>query len=345
MKVQYQQKEFPVLQNRVYDSSQDAINCPTGDIKICQDEKTGLIFNSAFNPSLITYDHNYDNEQSFSPFFKQHLSQVLTLIETYLGKERLIEVGCGKGYFLEMLQNQGADVVGFDSTYAGSNPRIIKKNFEPGIIISPAKGLILRHVLEHIWDPYEFLFKLKEANGGGGLIFIEVPCFDWILKKRAWYDIFYEHVNYFRLSDFDNLFTHIVKKGRFFGNQYLYIIADLSTLRKPTFNRLKRLSFPPDFTYSHKIAKEPFYVWGGASKGVIFSILCERLGLKVTNVIDSNPQKQGKFLPVTGCEIISPIKALQELPAGAYIYVMNSNYLEEIIKESQNKFKYITVEK
>lgn len=92
---------------------------------------------------------------------------------------------------------RGIDVTGFDSTYDGVNPRVVKKYFEPCIIATPAKELILRHVLEHIQNPYDFLCQLRDVNAGGGLIYIEVPCFDWILQKYAWFDIFYEHVNNF----------------------------------------------------------------------------------------------------------------------------------------------------
>lgn len=37
------------------------------------------------------------------------------------------------------------------------------------------RGLILRHVLEHVEDPVSFLFELAAANGNEGLIYIEVP--------------------------------------------------------------------------------------------------------------------------------------------------------------------------
>ena len=169
-KILYQQQAFPVLQNRVYNVWEDAVNCPTGDLEIVQDTETGLIFNAAFQPEWIQYNANYDNEQGNSSFFYRHLEEVVTKIVPILGKDNLVEVGCGKGLFLEMLLKHGVDVTGFDPTYEGDNPRILKKFFEPGLF-QAANGLILRHVLEHIQDPVEFLFQLKEANNGKGLIY------------------------------------------------------------------------------------------------------------------------------------------------------------------------------
>jgi len=347
----YRQNRFPVLQNRVYSSAEEARNCVLGDINIVQDLDTGLIFNAAFKSDLMVYDLNYNNEQAFSGVFKKHLNWVAHTIEVHFGKQNLIEVGCGKGFFLELLLSFGFEITGFDSTYDGTNPRIIKQYFEPGIIKSPARGLILRHVLEHILNPINFLSKLKKSNGDQGLIYIEVPCFDWIMKNRTWFDIFYEHVNYFRLNDFKRMFGKVVECGYCFGGQYLYIIADLSTLRQPKYNESCQMLFPENFLMSLNSAQErqqrieekrfDAAVWGAGSKGVIFLLLRERIGLPINMVIDINHSKQGKFLPVTGLKVYSPSQAMMILKDGATVYVMNSNYLAEIKEMTNHRFNYV----
>jgi hypothetical protein len=308
-----------------------------------------LIYNNCFDESIVEYTVDYDNEQGNSETFKSHLNQVADLIQENIGNESIVEVGCGKGVFLELLLSRGAEVVGFDPTYVGLNPRVTKKFFEFGIIEKPSKGLVLRHVLEHIQDPYNFLCQLKEANGNQGLVYIEVPCFDWICNHGTWYDLFYEHVNYFRLGDFTRMFKKIKSIGRVFGSQYLYVIAELSSLTEPINTINESFSLPSNFfngmndIVSRK-EKGPICVWGAGSKGVIFSLLLQRLGKKVNLVIDVNPSKQGKFLPVTGLEVKSPEIHLDELPKGSTIYVMNSNYLEEIKESSGNAFNYFTVD-
>lgn len=349
--VLYQQDRFPVLQNRVYETVSEAESCTVGDILIIEDQKTGLVYNAAFQPELMVYDESYNNEQSLSECFRLHLDEVATLVESFLGADKLVEVGCGKGFFLEMLLERGVDITGFDPTYDGINPRVVKKYFSPDVVAGNAKGFILRHVLEHVPNPVDFLFQLQSANMGGGLVYIEVPCFDWVCERRAWFDIFYEHVNYFRLSDFSRMFGRVIKSGRFFGGQYIYIIADLASLREPVFDKNDAVAFPSDFLsgldfqFQKDGAEEyPVCVWGGSSKGVIFSLLRKRAGLKVDVVIDINPAKQGKFLPVTGLEIQSPNEGLRDLPTGAPLLVMNSNYLDEISGMSGHKFIYIGVD-
>lgn len=345
----FQGNSYPVIQNIAYTNYSDAINCRTGNIEIVYDHQTGLIYNNCFDESIVEYTVDYDNEQGNSETFKSHLNQVADLVQENIGNESIVEVGCGKGVFLELLLSRGVEVVGFDPTYVGLNPRVTKKFFEFGIIEKPSKGLVLRHVLEHICNPYDFLCQLREANGNQGLIYIEVPCFDWICSHGTWYDLFYEHVNYFRLEDFYKMFSRIKSIGRIFGEQYLYVIADLSSLTEPVNSVNSTFCLPPNFFNSmikigDRVEDGPICVWGAGSKGVIFSLLLQRLGKKVNLVIDVNPSKQGKFLPVTGLEVKSPEMGLVELPKGSTIYVMNSNYLEEIKESSGNAYSYFTVD-
>lgn len=347
LKILYKQDNFPVFQNRMYDTAEEAQACPTGDICLVQNQKTGLIYNETFRPELVIYDSAYQNEQGLSTFFQNHLGQVLQIVETGLGKSNLVEVGCGKGLFLELLAQNGFDIMGFDPTYEGTNPKVRRHFFEKGVDIQAA-GLILRHVLEHIPDPVSFLKQLAEANGGNGRVYIEVPCFDWICQHKTWFDVFYEHVNYFRLGDFDRIFGKILESGRIFGGQYLYVVAELSSIRSPDMLPRGVVEFPSDFTSGIQRREQgaPFetIVWGGASKGVIFSIMKERVGQPVKMVIDINPAKQGKFLPLTGLQVQSPESALSNILPGSTIYVMNSNYLDEIKYISKKKYNYLTID-
>ena len=347
-KILFEIEQLPIFQNRMYDSEEEAISCPKGDIRLVENLNTGLVYNEAFRPELMQYDDHYQNEQAVSSRFRAHLETVMQIIVNTIGRQSVVEVGCGKGFFLEMLLADGFDVWGFDATYEGTNSRVIKQYFTPEFGIQ-ADGLILRHVLEHIQDPFNFLMKLKDANGGGGKIYIEVPCFDWICGQRAWFDVFFEHVNYFRLSDFHRMFDVIYESGRLFGDQYLYVVAELSSLKYPTIDEKDRVRFPDDFMKNLEEKESPeqsrqLVVWGGASKGVIFSLLKQRAGYIISTVIDINPAKQGKFLPASGLQVKAPDTILPHLQDGATIFVMNSNYLQEIKTMSDNKFNYVSVD-
>lgn len=347
-RVLYRQSRFPVLQNRLFESPQTARECATGEILLVQDGTTGLIRNASFDASLLTYDSTYHNEQEYSEVFKHHLATVADIVQRHLGMTALVEIGCGKGYFLELLTAQGFTVAGFDPTYEGVNPRVQKSFVAPATSLQ-AKGIILRHVLEHIAEPVTFLNQIRAANNGAGRIYIEVPCFDWICENCAWFDIFYEHVNYFRLEDFDRIFDHVVESGRLFGGQYLYCVAELESLRESPRSGWTSSTLPDDFLPTElgldSIKSRPTpakeAMWGCASKGVIFALLRDRSGAPLDIAIDINPQKHGMYLPGSGVEVSSPDVGLAALPRGSTIYVMNAMYAAEIRAYGGSNYNYV----
>ncbi|RYF45888.1 MAG: methyltransferase domain-containing protein [Comamonadaceae bacterium] len=343
---------LPVLQNRVYSSADAAKAASRGDMELVQDDASDLVYNRAFDPALMHYDADYQNEQGFSEVFQGHLDQVLQILRAHAGSRSVIEVGCGKGTFLGHLRAAGFDARGVDPAYEGDSPHVIKAPFSAELGLAPADTVVLRHVLEHMQQPQRFLRAIAEANGGHGTIYIEVPCFDWIRSHRAWFDIFYEHVNYFRPRDFQRMFGKVHEAGHLFGGQYLYVVADLSSLRElVTSEPTERVRLDDGFMAGiDRCAAQaaevsgPKALWGASSKGVIFAHHLSQAGIEFNMAVDINPVKQGRYMAGTGMPIVSPATALDQLPAGALVFVMNSNYFDEIVAQSAGRFHLIKVD-
>lgn len=346
----YRVTDLPVLQNRTFADAATARASSSADMVLVQDSASGLIFNQAFDADKLSYDSDYQNEQAYSTQFQKHLADVEGIIARHFSGQQLIEVGCGKGYFLELLRDKGYAITGIDPAYEGDNAQVIKAPFTRGLGLA-ADAIVLRHVLEHIADPVSFLAQIAEANQGGQ-IYIEVPCFDWILDHRAWFDLFYEHVNYFRLADLHRLFGTVHEAGHLFGGQYLYIVADLGSLQPTSTDPIPPLELPANFTLSLSRAVEIIQaspeqgaaIWGASSKGVIYSLFLQRAGVAVDQVVDINPAKQGRYLPLSGVRVSSPQEARDALPEGANLFVMNSNYLEEIKRMTDGRYVYHAVD-
>ena len=63
------------------------------------------------------------------------------------------------------------------------------------------------------------------------------------------------------------------------------------------------------------------------------------------SIVDVNPAKQGKFVPWYRSGSASRRRQhFRAWPAGATIFVMNSNYLPEIREMSNNAYRYIGVD-
>ena len=130
--------------------------------------------------------------------------------------------------------------------------------------------------------------------------------------------------------------------GRLFGGQYMYIIAELSDLRKQPLRisddsiaaSLKE-TFASELAYWKSFIKthEGIVVWGAGAKGSTFLNLVDPERKYVPYVVDINPAKQNKYIARTGHIITSPEEMNNNLPQE--ILVMNENYLSEI-KEMVN---------
>ena len=333
VKTIYEQKSVPLIQNKVYRTKEEAINAPCIDVVLAQSLDNGFVFSANFTDSIIDYDMHYQNEQSNSAYFRKHLDNVIEIMEannTLKGK--VVEIGCGKAYFMDMLLDRQVDIIGFDPTYEGHSPKVVKDFFSDKYSDIGAELIILRHTMEHISTPFQFLQTIAAANKHRGKIYIEVPTFEWILKHNATEDIFYEHCNYFTLATLQMLFTKSTG-GHFFNGQYIYVIADLADVK----NELEvSIVEPYQVKFSEKISQYDYLIssqknvaiWGAGAKGSTFLNVLDKQCNKVKCVIDINPKKQHQYIGGTGHYIIKPDELSgQEIDN---IIVMNLNYSDEI---------------
>lgn len=57
--------------------------------------------------------------------------------------------------------------------------------------------IVIRQVLEHIWDLPDFLAELKSLGNHDLIVYVEVPNFSHTLRYGTWFDICFEHKHYF----------------------------------------------------------------------------------------------------------------------------------------------------
>jgi len=319
-----------------------------GPMRLRKNRQTGFIENAAFDENSAVYDDTYQNSQAHSPHFLAHMQAVLALLKAqFPANSKLVEVGCGKGDFLTLIIDDGHfDATGYDATYEGTNPRIEKRYLTAKDHIK-ADIVVLRHVLEHIQQPHHFL-RMLHAVFDGAYIYIEVPSFEWIEANQTFFDITYEHVNYFTTPALSALFGNTTRaSGKLFTDQYHYVIANLIDIdagfdQAYASQEWETLPFEAIFPNliskiaalaKHAQTKRHVYVWGAATKGCMFLVHCHRLGKLVDQIkfaVDVNPHKVGRFLPVSLVNIESPEALLESLTNEDLILIANPNYADEI---------------
>lgn len=329
---------------------------PEGEFCLKKFGSFGFVQNILFDEGIISYKDNYQSEQSKSSIFQDHTKEIYHLIKSHFPKGgKLVEVGCGKGAFLDLVRTDGHfSYEGYDTAYEGSDPNIFSRYLTEADNIY-ADVIVLRHTMEHIVKPHIFLQLLSDIFGSNTLIWIDGPCFDWIEDNKVLFDLSYEQVSYYTSDALCSLFSEVVMKGVFFEGQYQYCLASLESLDLKEWCDFEDKKKWSDFNFNGYVEEfqrniqvvsnfNRIWVWGGSKKGVMFlkhlADFFPQVFSKVKGVVDINERKQSKFTASTNIEIISPLQMSMDCLEDDLVLVMNPNYLEEVKKELANKVSY-----
>src|SRR4030067_307874 len=173
-------------------------------------------------------------------------------IEKYKEKGRILDIGCGRGVFLNVMRKHGWKVAGTE--YNKETAEFINKNYNihvvtghPGDWGFPPESfdvVTMNHVLEHMVAPENAIGECSRLLGKGGLLVVAVPNITSLqstMGKHHWFhlDIPY-HLYHFSeeglISLLEKYNFHLLKIRRFdleynpFG--WLQTLFNLTGIRK-----------------------------------------------------------------------------------------------------------------
>ena len=337
----------PIFQNVIYPTRDAAVAAPQARFELGTCRRCGFSYNAAFDGARINYSIDYDNHVASAAFTQYYREVARMLIDRLALREGTVyDIGCGKGEFLRIFCELAPGVrgIGIDPSCTpchDGNFELRRATFETVTLESDARLVILRHVLEHIEAPHEFLSGVHAAMPSTPL-YVEVPDLGWILGHRAFWDFCYEHCNYFTptslkyalgLSAFD-----VAAQDVAFGGQYQWALAIPAvgqTAELP--DAAAAVGAVADYAEHEDVEIERLItradragglvVWGMATKGVLLSILLGEC--RIRGGIDMNPAKQGRYAAASGVEIHPP-DWLKTVAPNTAVVAMNPNYLAEI---------------
>lgn len=368
MRPLYRVEAIPVHSVLLMTSREQAVHYPRRDLELSFCEHCGFAANAIFDPTVHNYSPQYEETQGFSETFGAFArSLAQRWVDRYgLQKKIVLEIGCGKGEFLQLLcelgDNQG---IGIDPAFvpermagaAGGRIQFIQDFYGEKYSHLTADFICCRHTLEHIAPTFDFLQDLRRTIGENRqtLVCFELPDVYRVLKEGAFWDIYYEHCSYFTAGSLARLFRatgfEILDLELDYDDQYILLTA------RPSGEPARRQLPLEDDLQNVTLAADQFpnivqeciqywksrlrqfrdrsrraVIWGGGSKGVAF---LTTLGVsnEVQYVVDINPYKHGKFMPGTGHEVISPARLRGFRPDE--VIVMNPIYVPEIRRQLQ----------
>lgn len=169
------------------------LNC-----KIC-----GLGFldsNATENPSENIYSEIYWQEDHAVKDPKNVIPQYIpkvNFIKKFKRQGKLLDIGCGLGYFLATAKNEGFSVLGIESSPWALD--YIKKQFDIQIYPGPVENVEIDNnsidictmwqVIEHLKDPMQTLGKIRTLLKNEGVLILETrnyKGFDARVLKEKW---------------------------------------------------------------------------------------------------------------------------------------------------------------
>ncbi|MEZ5226576.1 MAG: class I SAM-dependent methyltransferase [Acidimicrobiales bacterium] len=240
--------DAPVMVATVFRDAATARQTPTGTIHLVGCLRCGLLFNRDFDLDKALAGARYESSQASSAHFGSYTE---TLAKEWVERhglhgKRVIEVGCGQGDFMFALLAAGVGMVhGIDPL---AQPAAIPAEFADRVTVDatdfaaphtlePAAALVCRHTIEHVPDVAGFLRSVAawSRHNGGAPVLFEAPATERIVDEGAFWDIYYEHCNYFTLDSlsvaFEQAGLRVDQREVAYGAQYLLLDASCADHR------------------------------------------------------------------------------------------------------------------
>ena len=359
--------DIPVLCGVHYATESEALASPLGRMTLAYCGECAYVRNVAFDPAALVYDTTMDTNLHHSPAFQSFSADLVSsLVSRFdLAGKTILDIGCGQGEFLrELCHTAGARGFGYDAMYAGvAGPDESGAHFTTGFAPLhdpdlPAFDFVTsRHWFEHIDDPYEFLVSLRERAGDRPVCgYVEVPDAGYDLATAGW-EVIYPHVSYFESVSLRRIFERagwrVTGGGTMFHGMFRFIefatdvaidATGFETTPAPeTAIRDRQLHAVAGFG-DRQLAEVQRWrttidtlsrdggrpvLWGAGSRGVQFLTFADP-HRQLAAVVDVNPRKWGRYLPMTAHQVLSP-DVLREIQPRTVI-ITNPAYQDEIGK-------------
>lgn len=271
-------------------------------------------------------------------------AQLARWVESHgLQGQRILEVGCGKGEYLELLSACGVQATGLEYAQASvAHCRRAGLDVLRGFPTRaggalPAESFaafMTLNFMEHWPRPVETLRAIRDSLVPGGIGLVEVPNFDMVLQERLYSEFISDHLSYFTRDSFafalHRAGFEVLSMDSVWHD---YILSAVVRKRGPTdLSALTRHGATVTQALRSFVGRFPprtVAVWGAGHQALAVLALAE-LGSDIRYVVDSAPFKQGRFTPATHIPIVAPDHLAAD-PVEAVI-VMAAAYSDEVAR-------------
>lgn len=298
----------PLSVSALQPTAHQSVNLPSYPIDMAVCDVCTHVFNAAFDPSVDQYSGDGCTMYNAGEAWAAHVDRVVEYAEQ-IPRGRVVEIGAGDGEFLARLS--GPKIAYEPSSDAekidAKGIECIQRYYIPGQgPINDGDLIIMRHVLEHIHQPAEFLDAVATSYRDSGFtadMLIEVPCCEKAIKQCRVEDWTYEHPNHFTQASLRALFMltglEVVRLVTTYDSEVLLAHVRI----RSTYHASGVITSFQGVRHIKTSLPEYVIFWGGAGKS---TMILHEYAVESDRVVDSDERKWGKYVPGLSLKIESP---------------------------------------
>ncbi|MBI3897342.1 MAG: methyltransferase domain-containing protein [Gammaproteobacteria bacterium] len=319
----------PPIQNRFCATGEQARQFPATGASYAWCETCQHI--SISKDRQVEFDPRYNNDQTASRVAMAHLQDVAAEIENAMQDRaaRIVEIGCGRGELLALLNRSGySNLQGYDPAAPDNADAFIQRRYWTHSGKPEMDVLILRHTLEEIPQLEDFVRAASAALVDRGLVYCEITNASRLMRDRDIFSLYPEYSNLFTVSSLSRLLgkhgISIERVSDYYDGEWLSIWGRKNSAAW-MFDGQELLE-----QVRHKISAlpQPIVLWGVGGRGGDFLGFCQADLSLIPFVVDMSQAKQGSFVPPFGQEIVAPDR-LADIAPGT-ILVSSRKYKNEV---------------
>lgn len=272
----------------------------------------------------------------------------------HLEGKRMIEIGCGGGEFLSMMEEAGADVQGIEYSEtlvrqaAAEGLRVHQQFLEEGaeeIPGAPYDAFYILSFLEHNPDPCAYLRRIARNLTDDAVGIVEVPDVDMVLREHLYSEFIQDHLLYFTEDTLRRTLEHCGFEVLSCASiWYGYVLsAEVRKRRAPDVSgflaQQDRVTKSVDAFLSEMEGRGLRTAVWGAGHAALADLSLLGMAGRIDVVLDSADFKQNKLTPATHIPIVEP-SVLREGKIGA-VLVMAGSYSSEIVRLLEEQYPQI----
>lgn len=361
----FEVRGLPVFVGILHGDADAARSAPRGDVTLAWCGACGFVHNRTHDPSRVDFRPGYEVSLSHSATFRAYIHGVADrLVDRHgLAGKRVLEIGCGDGYFLGLLAERGiAEGVGVDPTVARegvervAEARVewIRDYYDPARYADLDPDFVASlSVFEDVPEPAAFLRGLRATLRPEARLYFEVWNAWHAFENQETWSVHYEQCNLFGARSLADVFARsgfeVLDGGTAYeGDQYAWVEAAPGTAvatpaRAPgaeppgplagfAARHAENVAHWEARLSDHAAAGRRVVLWGSGGKGITFLNVVPGADA-ILAVADINPDRQDRFIPGTGHPIVAPA-ALPDLEPDVVI-LTNALYETEIRAQAE----------